>query len=73
MTAREIKERLAFATEIHDSLVAARTAGVREEIRGLEKAISVLTDMVLEMGRNDEENSRKTCAGTGETCSTKGA
>lgn len=73
MTAREIRERLAFAIEIHDSLVAARKAGVREEIRGLEKAIKVLTDMVMEMGRDDDESSGKTSASASEISSTKGA
>lgn len=55
MTGQEIKWRLAFATEIHDRLVAAREAGSREEIRGLEKAIKVLTDVVMEMGRKNEK------------------
>ena len=73
MTAREIRERLAFATEIHDKLVDERINGTKDEISGLEKAIKVLTDMVMEMGRDDDESSGKTSASASEISSTKGA
>lgn len=68
MTAREIRERLAFAAEIHDKLVDERINGTKEEMSGLEKAITVLTDMVMEMGRGDNErNCEGTCASASET------
>ena len=73
MTAREIRERLAFAAEIHDKLVDERISGTKDEISGLEKAIKVLTDMVMEMGRDDDESSGKTGASASEISSTKGA
>ena len=67
MTAREIRERLAFAAEIHDKLVDERINGTKDEISGLEKAIKVLTEMVMEMGRDNERNCEETCASTSET------
>lgn len=67
MTAREIRERLAFAAEIHDKLVDERINGTKEEMSGLEKAITVLTDMVMEMGRDNERNCEETCASASET------
>lgn len=71
MTAREIRERLAFAAEIHDKLVDERISGTKEEISGLEKAIKVLTDMVMEMGRENERSGEETGASAGETVCTE--
>ena len=51
MTGAKIKERLAFATEIYNSLLTARRSCSVEEINGLERAIVVLTDVVMEMGK----------------------
>ena len=73
MTGTEIKERLLFAKEVYSGLVFARCVADEKEICGLEKAIKILTEKVFEMGRDDEENSGKTSAGTSETCSTKRA
>lgn len=72
MTAREIRERLAFAAEIHDKLVDERISGTKDEISGLEKAIKVLTDMVMEMGRDDERGSEEVGTGAGATGRTEG-
>lgn len=55
MTGAEIKARLAFANEVYSGLVRARLNAEKEEIKGLEKAIAVLTDVVMEMGRNNEK------------------
>lgn len=55
MTGAEIKARLAFANEVYSGLVRARLNAEKEEIKGLEKAIKVLTDVVMEMGRSDEK------------------
>ncbi|WP_459540762.1 hypothetical protein [Negativicoccus succinicivorans] len=68
-----MKERLSFAKEVYDGLVFARFVAQEKEICGLEKAIKVLTEKVLEMGRDDEENSGKTCASTGEISSSQRA
>lgn len=51
MTGAEIKARLAFANEVYNGLVRARLNAEKEEIKGLEKAIKVLTDAVMEMGK----------------------
>lgn len=68
MTARDIRVRLTFAAEIHERLVAAIPQKPREERQGLERAVSILTDMVMEMGRGDNErNCEETCASASET------
>lgn len=55
MTGAEMKERLTFAKEVYDGLLRARGNAEKEEIKGLEKAITVLTYVTMEMGRNDEK------------------
>lgn len=55
MTGTEMKERLIFAKEVYDGLLRARGNAEKEEIKGLEKAITVLTYVTMEMGRNDEK------------------
>ena len=55
MTGTEIKERLSFAKKVYDGLLQARGNAEKEEIKGLEKAITVLTYVTMEMGRNDEK------------------
>lgn len=55
MTGAEIKERLTFAKEVYDNLLRARGNAEKEEIKGLEKAITVLTYVTMEMGKSNEK------------------
>lgn len=55
MTGTEIKERLSFAKKVYDCLLQARGNAEKEEIKGLEKAITVLTYVTMEMGRSNEK------------------
>ncbi|MDU2929054.1 hypothetical protein [Negativicoccus succinicivorans] len=55
MTGAEMKERLTFAKEVYDGLLRARGNAEKEEIKGLEKAITVLTYVTMEMGRSNEK------------------
>lgn len=71
MTARDIRVRLTFAAEIHERLVAAIPQKPREERQGLERAVSILTDMVMEMGRENERSGEETGASAGETVCTE--
>lgn len=56
MTGAEMKERLSFAKEVYDGLLRARGNAEKEEIKGLEKAITVLTYVTMEMGRSNEKD-----------------
>lgn len=67
MTARDIRVRLTFASELHERLVDAMKGEAMPTRQGLERAIKVLTDMVMEMGRDNERNCEETCASTSET------
>ncbi len=67
MTARDIRVRLTFASELHERLVDAMKGEAMPTRQGLERAIKVLTDMVMEMGRDNERNCEETCASASET------
>lgn len=66
MTARDIRVRLIFAAQVHERLVAAIENKPRESRQGLETAVGILTDMVMEMGRDDERGGEEAGAGAGE-------
>lgn len=49
------KRTIILCKKVYDGLLQARGNAEKEEIKGLEKAITVLTYVTMEMGRSNEK------------------